>query len=207
VTEWRRGCSQESAGAGQAELEKDLASKLEAEREKRVEHLQGVAARRIGQMGLARGWSGWHEQWSEKRRRRQLLQAAGARLMRPMLAASLSHWRQDWAACARAASERGKQRLLADLKGGLEAELKAVRAELSTEREKTHSLARKLQAARARCRPPPAPPCAGGARSHGRRAPRRRSRPRAQTRPNRGRRRRWSWRASWRRSARGASIT
>ena len=31
----------------------------EAAREKRVEHLCGVAARRIGHLQLARGWSAW----------------------------------------------------------------------------------------------------------------------------------------------------
>ena len=50
-----------------------MARRLEQEKEKRVKHLQSVAARRIGQMGLARGWSGWHDMWKEKVRRRNLL--------------------------------------------------------------------------------------------------------------------------------------
>ena len=87
---------------------------MDEEREKRVNHLQQVAARRIGQMALSRGWGGWHDAWSGARRRQRLLKAAGARLQRPMLSATLSHWRQDWSAAVRAAIERGHQQLLSE---------------------------------------------------------------------------------------------
>ena len=80
-----------------------MALKVEEERDKRVRHLEQIAARRIGQMGLARAWGGWHEAWYGARRRKRLLQAAGARLQRPALSATLSHWRQDWSAEVRAA--------------------------------------------------------------------------------------------------------
>ena len=56
---------------------------LEAEKEKRIEHVQQIAARRIGHMGLARGWSAWHSQFEEQQwRQRMLLQvlACSARL-------------------------------------------------------------------------------------------------------------------------------
>ena len=46
---------------------------LEREREKRVEHLTNVAIRRIALKDLARGWSGWHDMWSQKVRQRNLL--------------------------------------------------------------------------------------------------------------------------------------
>ena len=88
------------------------ALRAKEEREKRVSHLMQVAARRVGQMALSRGWSGWHDAWSSQRRRMRMLQAAGARLQRPLLSASLSHWRQDWAASVREAIERGHQRVL-----------------------------------------------------------------------------------------------
>merc|ERR1719506_2398045 len=82
--------------AAEAARVKEMSASLEQEREKRVAHLQQVAARRIGQMGLARGWSGWHGMWEEKKRRENMLRAAGARLRRPKLAASLAHWKHDW---------------------------------------------------------------------------------------------------------------
>ena len=98
---------QELASAGQAEADKRLAQRMEEEREKRIAHLQRNAARRIMQMGLARGWSGWHDAWSEQRQRKRMLQAAAARLQRPMLTASLAHWRHDWDA-ERRAGERAR---------------------------------------------------------------------------------------------------
>ena len=97
-----------------AEREKLLALQMEEEREKRVNHLLQVAARRIGQMALARGWGAWHEAWSTVYHQQRLLKAAGARLQRPMLSASLSHWREDWSAAVQAAIERGHQQLLSE---------------------------------------------------------------------------------------------
>ena len=79
-------------GLGQEALE----ARLEAEREKRVAHIQQIAVRRIGQMNLARGWSAWHEQWEIRAGQQRLLRSAGARLMRPKLAAAVTHWRRDW---------------------------------------------------------------------------------------------------------------
>ena len=89
---------------GTAELQKqmELQAKLEAEREKRVAHVQSIAVRRIGQMGLARGWSAWHGQWAEDARRRRKLVGAAARLAKPALAACMSHWRHDWEEASRA---------------------------------------------------------------------------------------------------------
>ena len=86
--------------------QRQLALQLEAEREKRVEHLQQVAARRIGQMGLARGWRGWPAEWEAAAWRQRMLKQAAARLARPALAASLGHWRHDWVAESRAAAAR-----------------------------------------------------------------------------------------------------
>ena len=134
------------AGAYATAAETELAAKLEAEREKRVEHLQNVAARRIGKMGLARGWSGWQEMWAEKVRQRSQLKAAGGRLLRPKLAASLGHWKSDWAAEVAAAIERGKRQLAADAAArqsseanlaltALRAERDAARAEVAKQRE------------------------------------------------------------------------
>ena len=73
------------------EAARELLERLEEEKERRVEHLQRVAARRIGLGAVARGWSAWHAAWEERRRQRQMLASAGARLLRPKLAAI--HWR------------------------------------------------------------------------------------------------------------------
>ena len=43
------------------ERKKEMADELEAEKQKRVEHLVQVGVRRIFQQGLARGWTAWHD--------------------------------------------------------------------------------------------------------------------------------------------------
>ena len=68
----------------------------ETAREKRVEHLCGVAARRIGQLQLARGWSAWSEGSAERQRRLHALKRAAGRIVRPKQAAALTAWRIDW---------------------------------------------------------------------------------------------------------------
>ena len=78
------------------EIQKQLAQQLEQEKEKRVTHLQQVGMRRLLKQGLARGWSAWHEVYSEALRQRQLLRKAGSRLGRPQLVASYHHWYRDW---------------------------------------------------------------------------------------------------------------
>ena len=47
---------------------------------------------------LSRGWTAWHDQYTEGVRKRNLLKQAGARLARPKLTACLVHWRDDWRA-------------------------------------------------------------------------------------------------------------
>ena len=73
---------------------------LEAERQKRVDHLQQIAARRIGQMVLARGWSAWHSQFEEQQWRERMLLQAGGRLMRPKLFSTFAHWRNGFESLA-----------------------------------------------------------------------------------------------------------
>ena len=55
-----------------------------------------MGVRRLMQSGLARGWSAWHEQWSDYNHKKRLLQNAGARLTRPKLVHSFAHWQKDW---------------------------------------------------------------------------------------------------------------
>ena len=80
----------------EAERERLAAEQLEAERQKRVEHLAQVGMRRIMQQGLARGWSAWYDQWEEYTRNKRLLAAAGQRLTKPKLVQAFMHWQRDW---------------------------------------------------------------------------------------------------------------
>ena len=82
--------------AAQAAYAKQMEEQLEAEKEKRVAHLQQQAMRRIANAGIASGFSAWQEQWAEAARQKRMLAAAAARLTRPALAAAVAHWRQDW---------------------------------------------------------------------------------------------------------------
>jgi len=114
----------------QAAYAKQAEEQLEAEKEKRVAHLQQQAARRIANAGIASGFGAWQEQWEEKARQKRMLAAAGARLARPALAAALAAWRQDWAV---EMDKRSTAALLANAgseREALQAELDVSRAEL-----------------------------------------------------------------------------
>jgi len=124
--------------AAEAAYQKQMEEKLEAEREKRIAHLQQMAARRMGQMDVANGFGTWQDQWAEVARQKRMLAAAGARLQRPQLMASFAHWRTDWTAeekeRERKEAAAAKQALLASSgteKQKLEAELAEVRAQLA----------------------------------------------------------------------------
>ena len=127
---------------------------LEREREKRVEHLQRVAARRLGQLGLARGWSGWLAQHEEQQRVMQLLKHAGGRLMRPKLTASFVEWRDDWReeqlARERAAATAAHEQKLLAQRAELDAQLAQVREELGSARGTAQDGRRELEEALAR---------------------------------------------------------
>ena len=79
-------------------VEQQAAARAESERAKRVEQMAKKAVARIGNQGLMRGWSGWHEKWSAAARQKRMLAAAGARLLRPALASAMVHWQLDWQA-------------------------------------------------------------------------------------------------------------
>eukprot|EP00966_Prymnesium_polylepis_P318787 7362272-Prymnesium_polylepis.1 len=93
-----------------AEMEKENSSALESERDRRVQHLQSVAVRRIGQMGLSRCLATWVEMCYEAVRRKNLLRGAGARLTKPKLVASFKHWYFDWEHTERLQRARAKQK-------------------------------------------------------------------------------------------------
>jgi hypothetical protein len=80
----------------EAENQRRLQEQLEREKEKRIEHVQFVAARRIANRALASGWSKWHGDWADGKRLNRMLKAAGGRMLRPKLVAGYQHWRRDW---------------------------------------------------------------------------------------------------------------
>ena len=120
--------------AADGQFQQSLAEAAAAEHEKRVAHLQSMAARRLGNRSLARGFSGWHEQWAHLARQRQLLARAGARLQRPALVACMLAWRTAWAAEEAAQRRRTEEEAKAKLAAHAGAEREALRAELEANR-------------------------------------------------------------------------
>ena len=122
----------------EAEMQRLHDEKIEQEREKRVEHLGNVGLRRIMQQGLARGWTAWHDNWLDMQRKRSLLKAAGARLMKPKLVHAFSHWQNDWdSAIASRKAMSASERLQAEIDSRLlvEQELAKVTTELAAARQ------------------------------------------------------------------------
>ena len=113
---------QGAALSAEEEAARQHAMEMEAERERRVAHLQQVAARRVMQMGLARGWSAWLEQYDTHLMHQRMLKQAAARLLRPKLAAAATHWRMEWEAEEKAKLAR-QQELAAAAAARRESEL------------------------------------------------------------------------------------
>ena len=86
---------------GKAAAELEMARRLQEEKEKRIGHLQRMAARRIGKRDLSRGWSAWFDKWSHHRWQMAQLRQCGAMLSKPKLAKSFHHWNRDWEAAER----------------------------------------------------------------------------------------------------------
>ena len=81
---------------GMAEAELKALEKVSQEKEKRVEHLCSMIARRIMRRDLSRGWMAWFDMWEEKTTQLRKLQAAASRLRKPELAATYAFWHADW---------------------------------------------------------------------------------------------------------------
>ena len=127
--------------------EERLAAKLAQEKERRVEELYKKSAKRMGNQGILRGWSAWHELYEEMKAQRQMLASAGARLLRPKLAASMEHWRRDWEVEVVSTRGKGDKELLADareLAARLEAELGVRDRQLLAAAETTAALRSQL---------------------------------------------------------------
>ena len=120
---------------GTALAEQALQSQLEKEqheREKRVEHLCGMIARRMLRKDISRGWAAWVGVWEEKVSQRRTLQKAASRLRSPVLSASFFHWLQDWEEAIKAAEMIAQRKREAEVgrdRGALEAELERVRSD------------------------------------------------------------------------------
>ena len=125
---------------------KELAEQLEKEREKRVVHLQKVAARRIGQMELAKGWSAWFEQWSERRRCKSLLAQCTARMSKPKLTACYKVWWHDWDMAQRAKVVQGFRALTAERQAESSSTESELRRNMRLANQAKHTL--ELEAAR-----------------------------------------------------------
>ena len=94
-----------AAGFGSgAETERKLREELEAERERRVNHLQSIGIRRLMQQGLARGWSAWYDSYEDAMHKKRLLRKATSTMLKPKLVHSFRAWHKDWDASVSAAN-------------------------------------------------------------------------------------------------------
>ena len=140
----------------------------EAAHEKRIAHLQQMAARRMMKAGLTKGWQTWQDAYLERQRHLRMLAGAAGRLMKPKLTAALVHWRVDWATERERELLKGQALLkrdqanaqarhaeeLAKLKAEMEAAVAAKEEEmkrmggdyLTKEQEHAKSLAEKMEA-------------------------------------------------------------
>ena len=77
----------------EAERERQMKEQIEADRQKRIEHTQEVALRRIGKQDLTSGWMAWYELYSETIRMKRALLQAGSRILKPKLTLMFTTWR------------------------------------------------------------------------------------------------------------------
>ena len=100
----------------------------------RISRTQQVAAARICQLELARGWSVWLSEYERRNRAVSLLRAASNRLVLPRQTHAFEHWRKDWEGSMRAAETRAQREAFAERQRQqreLEAQRSALKAEAS----------------------------------------------------------------------------
>ena len=91
-----------------------------------------------------------HDKYEDHVRQKQMLASAGARLLRPKLAASIAHWRTDWEATRDDERAKAAEVLAAAQsrqRGDLEEQIAALRKELEQERSGAAAERRALEAA------------------------------------------------------------
>ena len=113
-----------------ADRQRELLEQIEREREARLEHLQRVAAGRIANRSLSRGWSAWLERYLVARRIRGLVLASTGRLLKPKLAAAHAHWRQAWLVSERIAAVQRRETALTRQRAAFDNELGQVQSQL-----------------------------------------------------------------------------
>ena len=133
-------------GAATAELKLQEQLEKRGEKEKRVEHLCGMIARRIMKKDLTRGWTTWLAMWEDLVRRKRMLQHAASSLKNPELSAAYRDWKNLWIEIkeAKAAKARRKLELAQKAReGDLSSTIVALEAELQNT---TRNFERKLEA-------------------------------------------------------------
>ena len=110
------------------------AKKAAEEKERRIEQLYAKSAKRMGNQGILRGWGAWREVYEDLVAKKQMLASAGARLLRPKLAASYAHWMREWAAHTEAARLRKQKGGHAAQLDDLEERRARLERELSTQK-------------------------------------------------------------------------
>jgi hypothetical protein len=128
-----------TSAAQMATAERMLKEQEEASREKRVEELMQLAARRITQLALTRGWLTWLTLYEQQARQKRLLRAATGRLKAPRLTASFVEWRGEWEAAERAAAQEELLRQAAEQRRTVELEAETLRDELAAALEAVKS--------------------------------------------------------------------
>ena len=120
----------------------------EEQQQKRRNEMGQRAIKRMANAGLARGWEGWREHWAEATRQRQMLAAAGARLMKPQLVACFVAWSGSWQSEQLLLANGGHVQLLEEKEReceALEAAVTHLKAELNAALQAQSSGAEKEQ--------------------------------------------------------------
>ena len=95
--------------------------------------------------GLMRGWSAWQAKWEERVAQKQLLLAAASRLSKPLLTASLAHWRMDYEATLVSAGQRDLKRQMRALQKEAAEALKQERHSAFVTRQALHARIKELE--------------------------------------------------------------
>lgn len=119
------------------EREVNLTLQMEEVREGRVRHLLELAQSQLARKAVRRGWLAWRSRYGWWKRRAQLLQGRGGRVLRPVLIWGWRAWKEGWGEEER---RRVSRELMRQLKEGEER-----RQVLEGEVEKAREQVRRVQ--------------------------------------------------------------